>query len=676
MPELIPIKVLAGVEPVTETTESSTPHYTFTKAIRFVNGQPEKIGGWRKLAFDDGSINGITRSIFSYKFQGFDRYIYGTNTRLYSSFGTFLTNITPVKETGVAVANSLSTYYATLVSNPIATVSGSTTLTITDTAHKFQAGDTVTLSGSTAVNGVPSGEINNDLFIRSVDTNSYTVIVATPATSTGSGGGASVVRSSGYVTVASTAHGLSAGDRIKMAGAATFGGITDAEINLEFIVRNLTTNTFDIYTAGTATSSVASGGGASTEYFEPIDTGAADTLLGNGYGVGLYGVGLYGVSKTSLSTNPARLWSHDRFGDLTVSAYNDQSSIYSWDNDTETAPVKVTNSPPANYVFVSNEIVVALGYDSANTQEAGNGISWCDQGGITNWTTGQAGSDVIEGAGDFISQANARGENLLFTENQVYTFRYIGGQLIWQTRLLDQGVGIIGQNARVSVSGTVYWMASNNFYMWRGGSVEVVPSNSGAQTTLLKYVFNDINYSQKEKIFAWYNEEFREIWWHYPSQGSNEPNRVARLNVDDFSWCMDEMDRTAAEYPSVITQNPYLADILSNIYLHEDGDNDDEVALSFQLKTPFSISGTKKAEQSAFIPDNLMSGNITVTIRTKSYPNSPQTYDRDYIITTATDRISTQVNGRYIQYELNGNDLDQEFSAGIWYQEVKESSEK
>jgi len=678
MPKILePIQVLAGVEPVTDRPIATTPHYITTRRIRFVDGFPEKIGGWRSLDFDEGeTIDGSTRSIFSYKLDGFTRFLIGTNTNLYDIFGTVLTNITPVKTATIAITNSLDTFHATLGNDPIATVSGSTTLTITDTAHKFQAGDTVTLSGSTAVNGVPAVEINAAQFVRSVSTNSYTIIVSTAATSTGSGGGAAVVRASGIITVNATAHNLSDGDRVKIASAVATGGITAPQINIEHIIRDSVTNAFDVVTTGTSTSSVSGGGGAATTYQEPLESGAADTLLGQGYGVGLYGTGLYGVSKTSSATNPPRIWSHDRFGNLTLSCPGSQGDIFSWDGNTAIAPAKVANSPVANYMFVSDNIAVALGFDTAGAAQEDSGISWSDQGGLTNWTTGQSGSDIIEGAGKFISHASARGENLLFTENQVYTFRYIAGQLIWQTKILEPSIGLIGQNARVTASGNVYWQSSNNFYMWRGGNVEVIPSNSSTESTILRKVFQDINFGQKEKCFAWYNSEFREVWFHYPSAGSNEPDMIARLNIDTYVWALDDIDRTAAEYPAVLSQTPYLSDDSSVIFLHENGLNDDESGMAWQLETKLIYGGTDTVQIGAFIPDQVMTGNINVNLQTKDYPSSPDIADVNYTVDSTTDRVATELNGRYWKFDLTGNDLDQTFRIGQWYHEIERSSPK
>lgn len=675
---IVPIQVDAGVEPSTDKPEATTSHYTFSDKIRFRKGLPEKVGGWTKFTLNQGeSIGGSPRSIFSYVESNLSRYLIGTNIRLYDVTGTSATNITPFKSSSTAIANSLSSYYVTLSNNPISTVSDSSTLTITDVGHKIKSGDVVTISGASGFNNIPSSEINSSLFIREIiDDDNYTVTVQTQANATGSGGGASVVVAAGVVSVAATSNGLTEGDRVKIEGATTFAGITDAEINVEHIIRNVATNSFDIPTGGTATSAVTSGGGSSTVYYMPIEAGLADTTAAFGFGAGLYGTGSYGVAKTSQSTVLARLWSHDRYGNLTISCPGDNGGIYSWDGSLSDAPAIILNSPTANYAFVTNSIVVALGYDTDASQANDNGISWCSQGAITNWTTGQAGSDSIEGAGKFITHASARGENLIFTLNQTYMFRYIGGQFIFQTRLLDASIGCISQNARVSASGVIFWMGLNNFYMWRGGNVEVIPSNTGTESTILQYVFNDINLGQKEKIFAWFNPEFREICWHYPSSQSNNPDRIARYNIDERTWCPDTIDRTAMEYPSIITQTPYSINNSGDVFLQENGRNDDTNPISWSLKTRRINGGDRTVKHKAFIPDYNLTGNMSVNLTTRDYPLSSEKTTQNYTVTSSSERVATSQNGRYWQYDLSGNDLNQVFEIGQWYEEIEQSSKK
>ena len=64
--DLIPINIVAGVQPSTDKTAASTVHYTHSDKIRFRLGLPEKIGGWGAIEFDDNeTIEGAVRSLYS-----------------------------------------------------------------------------------------------------------------------------------------------------------------------------------------------------------------------------------------------------------------------------------------------------------------------------------------------------------------------------------------------------------------------------------------------------------------------------------------------------------------------------------------------------------------------------------------------------------------------------------
>lgn len=674
----IPLDVAPGVCPPTDCTEAATQQYTSADKIRFVNGLPRKIGGWKRILFDDGdTIEGCVRAIFSGTLDEKVQTLLGGDKALYGLQGSSLNNITPLLTTTNAIANSLDTHYDTLGSDPLATTSGSDEVVVTDSeAANYQAGDTYTLSGATATGGIGAPEFNKDHIVRSVGSGTITIKTTSSATSTTTGGGASVVRTSGLLTVNATGHGQADNDRVKLASATDTGGITAAQINLEFQIRNSTTNTFDVMTAGSATSSVTSGGGASTTYQKQIADGLCDETSGQGYGMGRYGTGLYGTALVSATGRRfPRLWFFDQFGENIVMTPGNGTGIYSWDGDLTVAPTLVSNAPTENnYVFVSDNILVSLGADGER-----NKIKASDQGDITQWTassTNQVFEDFIEGAGRLWSHVSLNGTNLIFTKNQCYTFRYIGLPFVWQIRFKDN-IGCIAPNARVVVKGVAYWMGENNFYEWRGGNIEVTPSNipGTPQTTLLNYVFKDINRAQASKCFAWYNKRYDEIWYHYPSEGSDEIDRVARYHVTERHWTPDTFDRLAAEYPNINLQFPRLIDSNGNFYRHEVGVDDDESAMAWSLKTNLRDFGTDNVLQEAIIPDSIQNGDITFKVDAYSYPQSATAKNTKTVtVTPTTEFISLDIDGRFLQYTFNGNVLGQDWIMGQWLEPLQESS--
>lgn len=676
--QLNPIEITPGVQPNTDRTPYSTPHFVFSDKIRFWRGVPQKIGGWLQFIFESGAtIMGVARTLYSAVIANVATTVIGTNSYLYALYGQDLINITPLDTATHAISNSLSTDFATLAANPVTTQIGTGNLTIADTnAASYQVGDNYTLSGATTTNGILNTAINAQHLIRGIGVNTVSIIVSGSATSTGSGGGASVVRSTGLITAAATANGITNGWRIKILGATTTGGVTALQINNEFIARNVGTNVFGFMTAGTATSLVTGGGGTGTTYQVQIVAGDIDQSLGIGYGLGLYGAGLYGVSKMSTSgiTYP-RIWFMDRFADRIILTPGNQESIYIWDGNTAIAPILLANAPTAiNYLFVSDNILITFGY-----QNVANQIFTSDIDDPTIWTASSANQvfqEVVTGANRLISSVPVLGVNLIFTGNQTYSFSYIGLPAIWNIQLIDNSIGIIAPLARCSVNNVAFWMGQTNFYFWAGGNVSIIPANTQNQCTFLEYVFGNINTGQLSKIFAWYNPKFNEVWFHYPSASSDECDRVARVSILDGVWAPDTMDRTCAEYPQNLFNVPRLIDAEGDLFNHETGSNDNTNPLPWTLTSNIRNAGKDTTILGGFIPDNLQSSDIAVNLTAAEFPQTfgTPTFDENYVISDNAPRENIQIGGRYWQYTWSGDAIDQAWIMGNWMELMQDSA--
>jgi hypothetical protein len=671
--QLQPISILAGVDK--DNTALSTDHYTDATAIRFYDGKPQKLGGWDQLTFDnDNTINGCPRTIYSQRIANNLWSLIGTNTRLYSLNSTQLTNITPLVTATTAIANSLATNYTTLANNPFATTNGSATVTVTHTSHKLLAGDSVTYSGSAAVNGIPAGDFNTTMLVRSViNANSYTIRTTTAASGTGSGGGAAVIEKTALITVSQAAHGFADGDRVGILAAASTGGVPNTEINAEHIIRNVSVNAYSFMCTTKATSSVSGSGGAATTVQGQIAAGACDASFGRGYGMGRYGVGRYGVSKTSsaLLITP-RIYSFDAYGNNIVLTPGNQTGTYVWTGNILTAPTALTNAPTAiNYVFVSNNIIITLGASGTP-----NRIKWSDQGASTVWTataTNQAGEDDIEGAGMFMTYVPVRdGVNLLFTANQVYTFRYIGFPFIWETKKISDTAGIIAQNARVAYNGIAYWIGQDDFWMYNGGVIQSIPSNSASGINYLRrWFFSNMNTGQQSKCFAWFNPKYSEIWFHAPHD-DDECDIVVRYNPIERHFTPDVMSRSAAEYPTILQTYPKLINHDGDLFRHEKGLNDVDSALDWSLTGPViqGLAGDPNdlTEIGGIIPDSIQTGDIDFSCITRLYAQSTSTNGTETVTVAPDTELSTFFsNGRNYQFKWEQNDvLNGNWRMGTW----------
>ena len=330
----------------------------------------------------------------------------------------------------------------------------------------------------------------------------------------------------------------------------------------------------------------------------------------------------------------------------------------------------ITNAPTAiNYAFTSDNIIVTFGAGGIE-----NRIYSSDNTDITVWTsssTNQVFDDNIEGAGRLVSHCPVEDYNLIFTNYKTYKFRYIGLPFIWEITPIDENIGIIGAMARCSAKGIAYWMGDQNFYMYRGGTVEIIPANTQPQSTILNYVFQNLNQGQKSKCFAWYNKNFNEVWFHYPSASSNECDRIARVNLLDYTWTPDTMARTCAEYPNITQINPRLINV-GTFYKHEVGYDADGVAMPWSLKTNLRLYGKETANQVRIIPDTNHIGNVTVTMNAYLFPQSPTPLtSTPYTVTPTTEKIESQKNARFYDLTFSGNSLGQFWQMGQWYEEAQ-----
>lgn len=650
----IPISVQAGVMPVEDATPQSTPFWTDAEAAWFDRGRFASKRG-RTAASITGTIAGCNRILFSYSNNVENYYLIGGDQGLYQYLNNTAINITPLLTSTVAVATSLNTNYATLVSNPLTTVLGSAVITVNYSAitdAQLANGDSVTLSGASTARGIPNTEINVTKTIGNVNTGAktFTITCTTVATSSGTGGGASTVLATSLIGLTKTAHGITAGKRVKVAAAATTGGVPNVEINAEHIIRVESANKFSFYCSTKATSAVSSGGGAGTTYSAQISDGVCDTTSFSGFGAGLLGAGLLGDNQSFATPQYPRIWWMDLFGADVALTPGQQTGVYLYLNDSLTAPAALSGAPTAvNGLLVDNNQIVTWG-----ASNVGNRIMTSDVGVGTQWTpaaNNEAFTDDIEGADTFISAVKVNGVVVMFTAGgQLWRHRYVGPPLIRTTVKIEAPEGIIAPLARVSVNNQCVYMGYNDFYTTDGNNVSAVPNN-----TIVRHVFDDINTAQQWKCFAWYDPVIDSVEFHYPSTSSDECDSVARLMLSDGLFVPDVSDLTAAETPQKLTAYPLAIAVADTnmLYRMESGDS----AGSFGETNYFTLGeGDQTFYAMRYYHDAVQSGNMTLTIYTKLHENdaSPRTFG-PYTLTSATQVVNLRAHGRFFKMRWSGN---------------------
>ena len=377
------------------------------------------------------------------------------------------------------------------------------------------------------------------------------------------------VNGSKTVTVTIVAHGATDGDYVTFSGAVAVGGITAPNLNTEFIVDQVTTNTFTITVATAATSSASGGGSAITAAFQ-ISVGNAIASIGYGWGAGTWSRGAWGSGNPTPVVNVQRDWFLQNFdNDLVANIRN--GAIYYWQYSggiatraTLLSATTIGGVAPADVPTEAMQILVSQNDKhllAFGCTPFGGGaadpllIRFATQDQPNVWTplvTNSAGFLRVSRGSAIVCAVATRQEILVFTEGTLNSLQFLGTTDVFGLQELADNISILSPRAVVTVNNTAYWMGHDKFYAY-GGRVETLPC------TLRNHVFQNLNYEQADQIISGTNEGWNEVWWFYPTADSNINNAYVIYNHLEKIWYYGTIDRTAwsdsslREYPQAIT---------------------------------------------------------------------------------------------------------------------------
>lgn len=177
--ELVPIPIERGLYSV-RSPRASVNRWRDGQNVRWVDGLPEKVGGFVPQALVDEEGNEVTyygraRTVHEWNsLDGQNWLAFGTQCKLYLVNNNTLYDITPLRRQ-ISLTNAIST------------ANGSSTITIVDANHDAQAGDHFRIEGATEVGGITlSGEYS---IASVIDPDTFTIEVEDEADATETGGG-------------------------------------------------------------------------------------------------------------------------------------------------------------------------------------------------------------------------------------------------------------------------------------------------------------------------------------------------------------------------------------------------------------------------------------------------------------------------------------------------------
>ena len=102
--------------------------------------------------------------------------------------------------------------------------------------------------------------------------------------------------------------------------------------------------------------------------------------------------------------------------------------------------------------------------------------------------------------------------------------------LYWKYDIVTSQSSILSSQSVIEYDGIYYWCGVDRFLAYNG-VVQEIKNN-----TNINYFFDNLNFTQRQKVWAAKIPRWGEIWWFYPHGDSEECNNAIIFNVRDQIW--------------------------------------------------------------------------------------------------------------------------------------------
>jgi len=725
---LIDFKVLPGIDK--QNTDSGAEfRWVDCDNVRFRYNLPEKVGGWSSLVTD--TIVGVARREFAFVDLDGNRYVaIGTDKFLLIYFEGQLYDVTPLK--------------ATLTSATIATTNNSAVCTITKASHGLSPGNIILLDSVTLPvgTGYSASDFEDKLFqVASTPTSdTFTITQSSNASATVSTGGSLSIKpyetigpaaqSYGYgwgvsewdgtVTgaVTTTLNGTlgdntsgTSGSNITLTSTTGFPTSGRVQIGTELIsYSGVSSNdlTGIVRAVDGSTRAAHSSSTPVTNAADFVDWGEAAPASEVSLEPGLWSLSNFGqVLVATVANGKTFTWNAGDAARLTTRASTSTSGFSTSNNPTATR-VTLVSPTTRHLIHLGTETTIG----STSTQDD-MFIRFSDQEDINDYTPtaiNSAGTQRLQDGTRIMGALKAKETILIWTDNALYTMKFIGAPFTFGFEQVGTNCGLIGKNAAVEIDGVAFWMSPNGLFMF-DGTVKSLPCS------VEDFVYDSLDTTKGQQVYAGINNLFTEVVWYYPSTNSEYNDKYLVFNygetVKGGVWYIGTEARTtwidanvyqkpiATKYNSSATGTfPVILgeDGLGQTTLFEHEVGTDQVnpngttttvtsfvkSYDFDLQsrqqnaqgksTGPTIAGETFLAMRRFVPDfKTLQGNAKVTLGVKRYPQQSETTTTlsPFTITSSTDKKDTRARGRFVNIKIENDSASESWRFGTFKIDVQ-----
>ena len=165
-------------------------------------------------------------------------------------------------------------------------------------------------------------------------------------------------------------------------------------------------------------------------------------------------------------------------------------------------------------------------------------IQNCSAGNTNDWVSADANATNVA-SGKIVQGLPVRGgsnapSGLFWSLDSLIRVSFIGGTgsppQYWRYDIISSQSSILSSQSAIEYDGVYYWCGVDRFLLYNG-VVKEIPNAMNQN-----YFFDNLNYDQRQKVWATKVPRFGEIWWFYPRGDATECTDAIIYNVRENTW--------------------------------------------------------------------------------------------------------------------------------------------
>jgi hypothetical protein len=184
---------------------------------------------------------------------------------------------------------------------------------------------------------------------------------------------------------------------------------------------------------------------------------------------------------------------------------------------------------PYTFVYGSDGFIANNNVDTNTTLTTYNQQTITDWNGATANQVNMASSKIVKGIP--VRGGTNSPSGLFWATDSLIRVSFTGTTpLYWRYDIISSQISTISSSCFVEMDGIFYWMGVDRFYLYNG-TVSVLPNDKN-----VNWLFDNLNFVQRQKVWATKVPRYNEIWFFYPRGDATECTDAIIYNVKDKIW--------------------------------------------------------------------------------------------------------------------------------------------